>query len=126
MLAREPEERLGYRGAQEIKAHPFYAYLNWDDVLAKRVEPPFKPTVSDEDDVRNVDKSFLNLPAEISPTLAEESGIAAAAGAKFEDFTFVAKSVLEGARGGDFNARTEEDDEFKNYLQSKGGAIPEE
>lgn len=25
------------------KAHPFFRHINWDDLLARKVEPPFKP-----------------------------------------------------------------------------------
>lgn len=46
MLQRDPLQRLGYYGAQEIKNHPFFASLNWDDVYYKRVNPPFKPVVN--------------------------------------------------------------------------------
>lgn len=25
------------------QAHPFFRHINWDDLLARKVEPPFKP-----------------------------------------------------------------------------------
>lgn len=116
MLTREPQQRLGYRGAQEIKAHPFFAPLNWDDVLQKKVEPPFKPTVTDEEDTRNVDKSFIAMPAQISPTPADSSLAAAAAEKQFLDFTYVAKGVM-GDQGYQVSFDTE--DEFKEYMKGK-------
>lgn len=114
MLTREPQQRLGYRGAQEIKAHPFYSMLNWDDVYNKRVEPPFKPVVSDEEDTRNVDKSFIAMPAAISPTPVDSSLVAAAAEKNFEDFTFVAKSVM----GSDYQVSYSTEEEFNQYKKN--------
>lgn len=116
MLTREPQQRLGYRGAQEIKAHPFFAPLNFDDVLQKKIDPPFKPTVTDEEDTRNVDKSFLNMPAQISPTPADPSLVAAASEKEFLDFTYVAKGVM-GDQEYQVSFNTEE--EFKEYMKGK-------
>jgi serum/glucocorticoid-regulated kinase 2 len=45
LLNREPEKRLGNAGAQEIKSHPFFASIDWKKLLAKRIQPPFKPSV---------------------------------------------------------------------------------
>ncbi|KAH9261446.1 hypothetical protein BASA81_000090 [Batrachochytrium salamandrivorans] len=116
MLTREPLQRLGYRGAQEVKAHPFFLPLNFDDVLAKRVEPPFKPTVTDEEDTRNVDKSFINMPAAISPTPADSSLVAAAAEKQFVDFTYVAKGVMGDQ---EFSVPFDTEQEFQEYMKEK-------
>ena len=45
LLNREPEKRLGNTGAQEIKNHPFFASIDWKKLMAKRIHPPFKPSV---------------------------------------------------------------------------------
>jgi hypothetical protein len=45
LLNREPEKRLGNAGAQEIKSHPFFASIDWKKLMAKRIQPPFKPSV---------------------------------------------------------------------------------
>ena len=37
----DPKERLGYEGdAEEIKQHPFFADINFSDLLAKKIAPP--------------------------------------------------------------------------------------
>ena len=48
LLIRDPVERLGggEGDADEIKAHPFFASINWDDLEAQRVPPPFVPELS--------------------------------------------------------------------------------
>lgn len=46
LLQRDPSKRLGHNGADEIKRHPFFArYIDWNKLLAKKIQPPFKPSV---------------------------------------------------------------------------------
>mmetsp|Transcript_17787 Transcript_17787/g.21594 ORF Transcript_17787/g.21594 Transcript_17787/m.21594 type:complete len:501 (+) Transcript_17787:444-1946(+) len=98
MLQRDPLQRLGYYGAQEIKNHPFFASLNWDDVYNKRVTPPFKPVVASDDDTRNVDKTFTSIPAAVTPTPNDGGELSAALDKDFTDFTYTATNVIDGQR----------------------------
>ena len=95
MLKRDPTERLGSNGAGEIKAHPFFKILNFDAVLRKEVEPSFKPVVSGEADTRNVDKTFTDIPAAVTPTPAGNQLSAAVQEKEFSDFTFVPGGALD-------------------------------
>ena len=61
--------RLGAGGAHEIKSHKWFSSLNWDDILAKKVAPPFKPYVSSELDVGNFAEEFTNQDPIDSPGL---------------------------------------------------------
>ena len=46
LLQRDPSMRLGHNGADEIKRHPFFArHVDWKMLLAKKIQPPFKPSV---------------------------------------------------------------------------------
>lgn len=49
-LERDPNKRLGYRsgggGMEDIKAHPWFRNMNWDQLFRKEVVPPFEPDVS--------------------------------------------------------------------------------
>ena len=46
LLQRDPLKRLGHNGAEEIKRHPFFAnHIDWSRLLAKKIQPPFKPRV---------------------------------------------------------------------------------
>ena len=47
LLTRDPAQRLGVNGAEEIKRHPFFAkHVDWRLLLAKKIQPPFKPSVA--------------------------------------------------------------------------------
>ena len=43
-LVTHPENRLGLKGAEEIKKHPFFKDFDWENV--KEMEPPFLPDVT--------------------------------------------------------------------------------
>jgi p70 ribosomal S6 kinase len=45
LMKRQVSQRLG-SGPQdglEIRSHPFFKNVNWDDVFARRLDPPIKP-----------------------------------------------------------------------------------
>ena len=43
---KDPKKRLGSSGVEEVKNHPFFGGINWNDVLQKRYAPPFVPSPS--------------------------------------------------------------------------------
>ena len=47
LLTRDPTRRLGSgkTDAEEIKKHPFFKDVNFDDIFNKRVPPPYFPTI---------------------------------------------------------------------------------
>lgn len=63
LLNRDPNQRLGNNGAEEIKRHPFFSKnIDFHKLLQKKIQPPFKPTVSSPVvSIRRVfyEKSFL-------------------------------------------------------------------
>lgn len=47
LLNRDPTRRLGVNGAEEIKKHPFFEkHIEFKKLLQKKIQPPFKPSVS--------------------------------------------------------------------------------
>jgi len=46
LLTKDPHKRLGFRGAAEIKGHPFFSSINWRRLEAGKIEAPFVPDVS--------------------------------------------------------------------------------
>jgi serum/glucocorticoid-regulated kinase 2 len=51
LLTRNVEDRLGSRGVDELKSHPFFATINWNAVLAKTVKPIFIPPMNGVENV---------------------------------------------------------------------------
>ena len=45
LMKRQESQRLGSgpEDAAAVQAHPFFKHVNWDDVLARRLDPPIKP-----------------------------------------------------------------------------------
>jgi serum/glucocorticoid-regulated kinase 2 len=65
LLERNPERRLGVNGAAEIKAHPFFAQIDWKRLLNKKYAAPFRPAVHSATDTSNFDQEFTNeVPAD--------------------------------------------------------------
>lgn len=59
LLNRDPSQRLGVRGADDIKRHPFFTnHIDFALLAQKRIRPPFKPSVVSPVDVSNFDTVF--------------------------------------------------------------------
>jgi serum/glucocorticoid-regulated kinase 2 len=58
LLTRDPAQRLGVNGAEEIKRHPFFDKIDWQRLAHKKIQPPFKPSVRSPVDVSNFDTVF--------------------------------------------------------------------
>jgi serine/threonine protein kinase len=58
LLTRDPAQRLGVNGADEIKRHPFFEKIDWQRLAQKKIQPPFKPSVRSPVDVSNFDTVF--------------------------------------------------------------------
>lgn len=69
LLTREPELRLGAgpNDAQDVMAHAFFSNINWDDIYYKRIEPPFKPTITNATDTSNFDQEFTSVTPVLTP-----------------------------------------------------------
>lgn len=53
-LITDVDKRLGYNGASEIKSHPFFKDIDWNNV--KRLIPPFVPKLESSSDSKYFDK----------------------------------------------------------------------
>uniref|UniRef100_A0A3P8WPW2 protein kinase C n=1 Tax=Cynoglossus semilaevis TaxID=244447 RepID=A0A3P8WPW2_CYNSE len=91
LLRRSPERRLGAgeRDAEEVKKHLFFKHIDWNGLLAKKVKPPFVPTIQGTNDVSNFDDEFtseapiLTPPREPRVLSSEEQNM-------FSDFDYIA------------------------------------
>uniref|UniRef100_A0A672KAM7 protein kinase C n=1 Tax=Sinocyclocheilus grahami TaxID=75366 RepID=A0A672KAM7_SINGR len=69
LLRRNPERRLGAgeRDAEDVKKHLFFRNIDWDGFLAKKVKPPFVPTIQSSSDVSNFDDEFTSEAPVLTP-----------------------------------------------------------
>ncbi|XP_051541960.1 ribosomal protein S6 kinase beta-1 isoform X1 [Myxocyprinus asiaticus] len=97
LLKRNASVRLGAGpgDAVDIQAHSFFRHVNWDDLLAFKVEPPFKPFLQSADDVSQFDSKFTSQTPVDSP---DDSTLSESASQVFLGFTYVAPSVLENIK----------------------------
>lgn len=47
LLRKNPDRRLGAseRDADDVKKQAFFRHVHWEDLLARRLKPPFVPTI---------------------------------------------------------------------------------
>ncbi|KAG1765548.1 kinase-like domain-containing protein [Suillus occidentalis] len=87
LLQRDPARRLGANGGEEIKRHPFFAkYVDWNRLLHKKIQPPFKPSVESVLDVANFDPDFTNEDPQDS--VVEDSALSSTVQEQFKGFTY--------------------------------------
>ncbi|XP_055841412.1 ribosomal protein S6 kinase 2 beta [Episyrphus balteatus] len=92
LFKRNPQNRLGAgpNGIDDIKAHPFFATIDWDGLVRKDVRPPFIPAVS-RDDAFYFDVEYTSK----SPRDSPGGPISASAHEIFRGFSFVAPVLLD-------------------------------
>ncbi|KZP01329.1 Pkinase-domain-containing protein [Calocera viscosa TUFC12733] len=101
LLNRDPSRRLGVNGAQDIKAHPFFSrHIDWRKLAAKKIQPPFKPSVASAIDTSNFDQVFTS--EEPLDSVVADSQLSSTVQAQFAGFSYdgrgdeMAQSVQSG------------------------------
>lgn len=67
LLEKNPANRLGYNGLDEIKKHPFFCTINFEDLKLRKLKPPFIPKIKDKNDFSTFDEEILKMPTAESP-----------------------------------------------------------
>jgi hypothetical protein len=91
LLRKSPDRRLGSseRDAEDVKKQAFFRHIQWDELLHRRIPPPFVPTVHSMEDVSNFDEEFtsekphLTPPKEPRPLTEQDQYL-------FREFTYIA------------------------------------
>ncbi|KAF8895268.1 kinase-like domain-containing protein [Infundibulicybe gibba] len=89
LLTRDPARRLGSakEDAEEIKRQPFFKDVNFDDVLNKRIPPPYFPTINGSADTSNFDEEFTREQPTLTPVHGQ---LSSRDQAEFNGFSWVA------------------------------------
>ncbi|XP_055328553.1 serine/threonine-protein kinase N2-like [Paramacrobiotus metropolitanus] len=92
LLRKTPDKRLGASeaDAEEIKKQPFFRSIKWDDLLRKKVKPPFVPKIAFQEDVSNFDPEFTVLKAVLTPP-KERRKLNTEEHSMFHDFDYVSE-----------------------------------
>ena len=69
LLTKDPSKRLGGgpRDALEVMEEPFFRNINFDDVLALRVEPPYMTDIKSAEDTSYFEQEFTSAPPSLTP-----------------------------------------------------------
>ncbi|KAJ6218094.1 hypothetical protein RDWZM_009251 [Blomia tropicalis] len=75
ILVKDPHKRLGgtEEDADEIKRHPFFKSICWDDLAARKVAAPFTPKIKNELDVSNFAEEFTSMIPKVSLLMADNN-----------------------------------------------------
>uniref|UniRef100_A0A4W5QF33 non-specific serine/threonine protein kinase n=1 Tax=Hucho hucho TaxID=62062 RepID=A0A4W5QF33_9TELE len=69
LLKKDPKQRLGggQEDAKDVMTHMFFTTINWQDVVERKLLPPFKPQVTSETDTRYFDDEFTAQTITVTP-----------------------------------------------------------
>ncbi|ETM03470.1 AGC protein kinase [Phytophthora nicotianae] len=107
LLNRNPAERLGSKGAHQVKNHLFFESIDWAKLAKKQATPPFRPchsAMNDGEAPLNFEAEFTRLPLPSAENVATspQSGRLGALGTRlrrdsdtFKDFTYESPGYLE-------------------------------
>nr|XP_031828200.1 serine/threonine-protein kinase N isoform X1 [Nomia melanderi] len=91
LLRKNPDRRLGSseRDAEDVKKQAFFRHIAWDDLLLRRVKPPFVPVIHSVEDVSNFDEEFTSEKPHLTPP-KDPRPLSDLEQSLFKDFTYMA------------------------------------
>ncbi|CAI9742763.1 S6 kinase beta-1-like [Octopus vulgaris] len=94
-LSQLPSQECCYRSVDTVtdlnQQHPFFRHINWKDLADRKIEPPFRPNISGDEDVSHFDSKFTRQTPVDSP---DDTILSDSANELFLGFTYVAPSVF--------------------------------
>uniref|UniRef100_A0A8C6PWW4 Serum/glucocorticoid regulated kinase 2a n=1 Tax=Nothobranchius furzeri TaxID=105023 RepID=A0A8C6PWW4_NOTFU len=90
LLQKDQHRRLGaIADFLEIKNHPFFTPINWDDLYHKRITPPYNPNVRGPADTQHIDPEFTREMVPNSVGRTPELNASTSSSNAFNGFSFV-------------------------------------
>jgi len=89
-LNKNPQDRLGCNhenGFNDILVHKFFQSVNWEALVQKQINPPYRPKIDDEFGLDNFDPQFTEEPVQLTPV--ESSTILRIDQSEFEGFEYI-------------------------------------
>ncbi|DAZ99607.1 TPA: hypothetical protein N0F65_001435 [Lagenidium giganteum] len=137
LLNKNPDHRLGCGadGPEEIKKHPFFADMDWDGLLHKRVEVPRPPhrmeDVTDESQLTRAIAKIRDAREELMPDSPVSLPSSPSEQKHFDRFSYQGlddwhpsmANMKFDEDSGDFQPTIEEDEEF---VEEEGPSTPKE
>lgn len=92
-LQKNPAERIGTQdGLNEIKQHTYFKSIDWQLLEQRLIQPPYKPQVTSERDLNNIDELFTK--EEVTLTPVTPATLARLQQNEFEGFEYVNPLIL--------------------------------
>ena len=89
LLHKDPAERLGHNGIEDVRAHKFFEGYNWDAVKDQSMDPPFVP----DQDVNAADQDTIGKFK--NETEVQAINISDKDHAKYKTFPGASKAAFE-------------------------------
>ena len=93
LLTKDPKKRLGAKGIDQIKKHPFYKNINWDKLKKKQITVPFDPELLI---TQNIDVEGQDNKEEIKLKFSTGKGLSRSkkkTEKMFKQFTYINENI---------------------------------
>jgi len=88
LLQKDKNKRLGAdNDAEDIKNHAFFKQIDWVALERKEIEPPFKPNLRGQNDLKYIDPEFTQEP--VPPSVSKTPFTPGSQAEAFVNFTYV-------------------------------------
>lgn len=129
LLNRNPKHRLGaLNDARELRAHPFFHDVNWDNLREKKIPPPFVPHIANELDTSNFDPEFTNASTSAinRQLMMGTTPLSQAVQENFKGFTYVDDSTMFDHFNGSMGRRGSYKPQYGSFIPGNPNLPPDE
>ena len=129
LLNRNPKHRLGaLNDARELRAHPFFHDVGWENLKEKKIPPPFVPHIANELDTSNFDPEFTNASTSAinRQLMMGTTPLSQAVQENFKGFTYVDDSTMFDHFNGSMGRRGSYKPQYGSFIPGNPNLPPDE